>query len=269
MLTVLQYKMKNYLIFIFSLLSATSVVAQERETYQTDSLYKANNVKLRKWYSGTNKKLGLITYYDKEGRMTKYQVEMNMGATTRTTHYTYDKNGKLTHMVDSTKNGEPDKKEIKRLKKMGINANMLLGNIKNKPPLEVSRYELIYQEDELVKLTKYNPDGSLDIVDHLKENGKIQKREWYRNGELYQISTTEYVRPNLKEKYYGWEIRGGQKSEWNYTFKYDFEAGRVKRYIRFDNGEQKETVKYCYDGNGLLLKTEGYVVEQFEYEFYK
>lgn len=261
--------MKSYLIFIFSLVSTISVIAQEKGTYQADSIYKVNNVKLRKWYSGNNKKLGVITYYDTEGRLSKYQVEMNLGATTRTTHYEYDVDGKLINMVDSTKNGKPDKKEIKRLKKMGLNPNMLLGDLKNKPSLEVSKYELAYHDSELLKITKYNPDGSLDLVDTFKEGGKIQKREWYRNGKLYQISTTKYLKPNLKENFYGWEMQNGQKSEWDYTFTYDFEEGKVKSYVRFDNGEKKETVKYFYDAKGLLSRTEGYVLEQFEYEFYQ
>lgn len=261
--------MKRYLLVIFSLVSAISLIAQERGTYQADSIYKINNVKLRKWYSGNNKKLTVITYYDTEGRLSKYQVELNLGATTNTTHYEYGKDGKLLNVVDSTKNGKPDKMEIRRLKKMGLNPNLLLGNVKNKPALEVSQYELTYHDSELLKVTKYNPDGSLDFVDAFKDGGKVQKREWYRNGELYQISTTKYLKPNLKANYFGWEIRNGQKSEWDYSFNYDFEDGRVKSYVRVDNGEEKETVKYFYGDNGLLSRTEGYVLEQFEYEFYQ
>lgn len=242
---------------------------QEKGTYQADNIYKSNNVKLRKWYSGTNKKLGAITYYDKEGRLIKYQVFMNMGATTRTTYYQYDLNGRLTKQVDSTINGDPDKKEIKKLKKMGLNPAFIIGSIKDKPPLEISKYEISYDSDFIKVIVKYNPDGSLDYVDSLMQNGQNQVRHWYRDNKLYQISTTEYLTPFLKEKYYGWEIRNSQKGEWNYTFEYTFENGQIKSYVSYDNKEPKETVKYYYDSNGLLVKTEGYVLELFEYEHYE
>ena len=200
--------------------------------------------------------------------MTKYQVKMNLGATDRSTHYEYDINGKLVNIVDSTKNGEPDRNEIKRLKKMGLNPNMLLGNIENKPPLEISKYELFYENDELIRIIKYNPDGSLDMIDYLKNRGLVQKREWYRNGEIYRFGTTKYLIPNHKEKFYGWEISNGNKSEWDYKFDYEIENAIVQSYVRFDGSEEKETVQYFYADSGLLLKTEGYVLEQFEYEYY-
>ncbi|KXX69119.1 hypothetical protein [Flammeovirga sp. SJP92] len=261
--------MKNFLILVICVLTLSSVIAQEKGTYQADSIYKTNNVKLRKWYMGTNKKLGVITYYDKEGRLTKYQVKMNLGATDKTTHYQYGSNGQLESIVDSIKYGEPDKKEIKSLKKMGINPNMLLGDINNKPQLEVSKYDLVYESDELIKITKYNPDGTLDFIDNFKNNGKIQERALYRNGELYRISFTEYLIPNHKAKFYGWEMSSGKKSEWNYSFEYELENGLVKSYARFDNGKEMETVEYFYDDNGLLLKTKGNILEQFEYQFYE
>jgi hypothetical protein len=260
--------MKNFLLLFLSLF-ILQAKAQEKGTYQADSIYKANHVKLRKWYSGTNKSLGVITYYDREGRLIKYQVNLNLGATVNTTHYTYDSIGNLISIVDSTKNGLPDKKEVKRVKKMGINPNFILNSIKNKPAIEVSEYELIYENHELSRITKYNPDGSLDYIDKFKDNGMIQEREWYRDGKLYRVDTTEFLIPNFKNKYYGWEIRGDTKSEWNYTYDYKMENGLVKEYTRFDDGELEDTVKYFYDTNGLLLKTEGYILEQFEYEYYQ
>ncbi len=260
--------MRNHLILIFCLILSVSVLAQERETFQDDSIYKANKIKLRKWYSGENKKLGIITYYDKEGRMIKYLVEMNLGATTRTTHYEYDNNGKLVGMVDSTKNGVPDKNELERLKKMGLNPNLILGGVTNKPPLEISKYELTYNQNELIKITKFNPDGTLDFVDSFQKDGKVQTRDWYRGGKVYRANTTEYLSQNHKEKFWGWENSNNKKNTWNYTFKYVQENGKVTSYTRFDNGNPKETVKYSYDRNGLLTKTEGYSVEQFEYEYY-
>lgn len=241
---------------------------QETGTYQSDSIYKVNNVKARLWYSGTNKKLGITTFYDKNGRLIKYQLEPFIDGAQRTTHYSYDLSGRLIAIVDTTKNGITDEKQIKELKKMGIDPNMFIKSDKKRPSVEVSKYELNYSNDHLVKITKYNPDGSLDIVDNIKNNGKTKIRDWYRNGKIAEQSTTEYLTEFHKERFYGWEIRNGIKSEWDYKFKYEFDNGRVKSQTRFVAEMEKETVKYFYDEKGLLQKTEGYAPDFFEYIYY-
>lgn len=260
--------MNKILPLIFFMFICSPSVAQELGNYQNDSIYKQNKVKVRKWYSGTNKKLTITTSYDTEGRLSKYNVTLNLGATEMTTYYSYDANGKLINQVDTIRNGKPDKKELKRLKKMGFNPKMLLGDVKNKPALEVAKYDLIYEGDELIKRIKYNPDGSLDIVDSFQEGGKLQKKEWYRNGNIYRESTTRFLTEFHKERYFGWEIREGNKTTWDYHFEYDFEDGKVQKYVRYDFGNPKDTVTYYYDQKGLLTKTQGYILEQFEYEYY-
>ena len=45
-----------------------------------------------------------------------------------------------------------------------------------------------------------------------------------------------------------------QKVAWSYSYTYEFENGEVKSYTRFEEDEQKETVNYYYDDNGLLKK---------------
>jgi hypothetical protein len=134
-----------------------------------------------------------------------------------------------------------------------------------KAVVEVANYELTYSGDLLAKVTQYNPDGSLDIVGNIKNNGKTKIRDWYRNEKLTEQSTTEYLTEFLKERFYGWEIRDGIKTEWDYKFKYEFDNGRVKSHTRYVAEMEKETVKYFYDEKGLLLKTEGYAPDFFEY----
>jgi YD repeat-containing protein len=241
---------------------------QETSTFQSDSIYKINNVKARLWYSGTNKKLGTTTFYDKNGRLIKYQLEPFMDGAQRTTHYSYDLSGRLIAIVDTTKNGRPDEKQIKAIKKMGLDPNMLMKSDKNRPSVEVAKYELTYSSGKLVKVTQYNPDGSLYIVDNIKNNGKTKIRDWYRNGNLTEQSTTEFLTEFHKERFYGWEIRNAIKSEWDYKFKYEFDNNRIKSQTRYEGEIEKETVKYFYDKKGLLLKTEGYVPDFFEYIYY-
>jgi YD repeat-containing protein len=241
---------------------------QETGTYQSDSVYRVNKVKARLWYSGTEKQLTITTFYDTNGKLIKYQLEPFMDGTQRTTHYTYDSNGRLIAVVDTTKNGESSKEQIERLKKMGLDPGKFIRKDKNRPPVEVAKYELAYSGDQLTKVTKYNPDGSLDIVDNINSNGKREIRDWYRNGKLTRQSTTEYLTKFHKEKFYGWEIRDGKKTKWDYTFKYEFENGRVKSFVRYDGKKEMETTKFLYDDKGLLIKAEGFAPEFFEYVYY-
>jgi|TARA_B110000090_G_C13254460_1_gene397790 antitoxin component YwqK of YwqJK toxin-antitoxin module len=256
----------NIKLAIILLCFSNLIYSQEKWTYQSDSIYKSNKVKARKWFNG--KKLTATTFYDNEGRMIKFQHESFLGGEQRTTYFEYNEKGDLIKQVDTTRNGKPDKKALKKLKKMGLDLSSKMKS--NKPEIEVSTYEINYADGKLLKLTHYNPDNSLNIVDHYKNNGKTQIRDWYRNGKIYRQSTTEYLDDFQKEKYFGWEIRpNSDKSEWNYTFEYVFENGHIKEFTRFDNGEKKETTKMEYDNSGLLVKASYYTTERFEYEYYK
>jgi YD repeat-containing protein len=90
--------MKRFFLITLTVITL-SAFGQETGTYQSDSIYKANKVKARLWYSGTNKQLGITTFYDTDGRLIKYQLEPFMDGAQRTTHYTYDSNGRLIAMV--------------------------------------------------------------------------------------------------------------------------------------------------------------------------
>ncbi|MFT5754154.1 MAG: hypothetical protein ACI9FW_002151 [Flavobacterium sp.] len=258
-------KMKIHLTIIFLFFSIITF-GQEKWTYQSDSFYKFNKVKARKWFNGD--KLTATTFYDREGRMIKFHHEPFLGGGQRTIYFEYDEKGKLINQVDSTRNGKPDKEALKKLKKMGLDLSSKFKD--DKPEIEVLNFKIEYDNDQLVKLTKFNSDGTLNIVDHFENNGRKQIRDWYRNGEKYQESITEYIDDFHKKKYYGWEIRPNSgKSEWDYTFEYVYENGQIKEFTRFDNEQKKETTKMEYNNKGLLIKASYYTTERFEYEYYK
>ncbi len=253
------------IIFTLTLIIPIFIFSQEKGTYQNDSIYKVNKVKIRKWYGG--KKLTATTYYDREGRMVKFQHEPFVGGEQRTIYYEYDNKGLLINKIDTTKNGKPDKKTLRKLKKMGLDLTKKIKN--NKPKIEVSKFKIEYQKKIISKITEFNPDGTLKYIDHFKNKGKIQIREWYQNGKIYRESTTEFLDDFHKEKYYGWRtLNNGKKREWNYSFEYVFENGQVKEFTRFDNGKKEETVKYVYNKKGLLIRMEDLATEIFKYEYY-
>lgn len=240
--------------------------AQEKWSYQSDSLYKANKVKVRKRFN--QEKSSATTYYDQEGRMTKIVHAPYMGGAQVTTHFVYDQKDLLIQQVDSIRNGKPDRKALKELKKIGLDVSSIMDN--NKPKLQVSKYDIEYTNRIISKLTKYKPDGIVDHIDYFENNGKKQIRKWYRNGEVYKESITEYIDEFHKNKYYGWYIGpNSKKREWSYTFEYEFKDGQISEFVRFDNGIRKETTVLTYNNNRLLTQAKNYTIERFEYEYYK
>ncbi len=259
--------MKKIIFIVFSLIAHLSP-GQETGTYQSDSVYKANNIKARLWYMGTNNHLVVTTFYDKEGRLIQYQMDPSIDGAQTTTYYTYNEDGKLISMVDTIKNGDPNKEQLEAFKKMGVDVDKLIKKAKNRPPMEIAKYDLAYAGDQLVKITKYNPNGSIYLVDQLENNGKIKVRSSYRNNKPIKQTTSEYLTKFHKAKFYSWEIREGEKSKWHYSFKYEFENEQVKRFTRYEGNTEMETTEYSYNNKGLLLMIKGSVYERFGYLYY-
>jgi YD repeat-containing protein len=259
--------LKNSIIILLTLFTYITY-AQDTQTYQSDSVYRVNSVKVRRTYSGNDKKLMYTTYYDKSGFLTKYELTTFVDGAQRSTYYTYDLQGKLKNQVDTTINGEPDPKQIETLIKMGLDPNLFIKKEENKPPFEVSKYELIYQNDSLKKVKQYNPDGSLDLVDLTENNGKTKIRLSYDNDKLVRSGTIDYFTKYHYKRFYGWDTRSGVKREWNYTYKYKLDNNRIKSYKRYNYKKLEEAVKYFYNVQGLIVKITSKVPYEFDYDYY-
>ncbi len=253
-------------IFLLLILFPLLNYSQEKWTFQPDSIYKKNNVKFRKWYD--EDKLVETTYFDKEGRKIKHRLEPFIGGKQVTTYYGYSADGKLIMMVDTIINNEANIDALNELKDIGIDLTNYID--KEKPKLEVSKYELYYENDNLTKVTKFNPDGTIYLIDYYENNGKRQIREWYRNEKIYRVSTTVYLNEFQRERFYGWVlISNSEKDEWNYTYgKYKIEDGKLKQFSRINNGIEMETYTFKYNEKGLLIKVKYYTTERFEYEYF-
>ena len=235
--------MKHLIIVLISVFSAPGF-GQESALYQRDSIYKVNKVKARLWYSGPAKDLIVTTYYNAEGKLVKYEPEPREDGTQVTTYYSYDPKGHAIGMVDTIRNEE------------------------SKKPIAISNYELQYDSSVLVKLTKYNPDGSIDYIKKFTDQKNIENFYRYKNGTIVESSTTEYRTKLHEERSYGWEIRNGKKSVWDYRLKYELENGRVKRYVKFEGRRKRENVKFFYNEKGLLIKMDNSGSDFFEYVYY-
>jgi hypothetical protein len=231
--------------FIIVIILVTPAFCQESALYQSDSVYKVNQVKARLWYSGTDKdkELTKTTYYNKQGKLIKFQLEPTIEGTQVSTYYAYDSSGRFIGMVDTIRHEN------------------------KKPAVEVAQYDLVFDGSTLVKLTKYNPDGSIDYVMQFSNKRKVETLYRYKNGSLIEGYTTEFL-SKLEERFYGWEKPGKRKSTWDYRFKYEYENGRVQRYVRYEGKKKAETAKLSYNDKGLLIKIDKYTSEFFEYVYY-
>lgn len=197
------------LLFLFFL---PKVFCQERAIHQPDSIYKANKIKSIKLYNGGY--LMATVLCDKEGRWIEYKGEPVTSGWQRSEFFEYDEKGKLI-------------KQFERIKDNGIT---------------IFNTEIEYSKDELKKLTKYNPDKTLNSVEHFENKGRKKIRELYNNGLIFQQTTIEYIDDFNEKKTYGWWINQNSKmTEWISTFDYKFENGLVKQCSRYDNGKKRIT----------------------------
>jgi hypothetical protein len=236
---------KNFHLVLLTLF-AFQAFSQDTGLYQRDSIYKVNQVKVRLWYSGEGKEKELTktTYYNQAGKLIKYQPEPNEEGTQVTTYYSYDSVGRFINMADTIRH------ENKR------------------PAVEIAHYEVAHDGNMLVKMTRFHPDGSIDYVIRFSNNRKSEILYRYKKGIQTESYTTEHLNERNEERFYGWEKVGNRKSTWDYRFKYEFENGLVRRYVRYEGKRKTETATFSYDEKGLLIKIEKDALESFEYRYY-
>lgn len=232
-------------IIIPIILSITAILGygQQQGIYQRDSIYRVNKVKARLWYSGKDKQLNAATQYDTKGRIIKFYAEPFEGEARITTYYSYDPKGHLAGMIDTIRNNDHN-------------------------TFEIAKYDLEFDSGFLVKLTRYNPDRSIDYVQKFSNKRAIENLFRYNSGTIVENSTTEYRSNYLEERYFGWRKDGSKKTTWNYLFKYEVKSGQVSSYVRYSGKRKKETVRFFYDEKGLLLRIQDSSPDYFQYLYY-
>jgi hypothetical protein len=258
--------MRAILTFLMIFITATAF-SQATGTNQSDSIYKANNVKVRKLCHGKDHKLLSTDFYDRDGRLIMHKEEP-VYAAQKTTYYVYDSKGLLINIVDTTRNGKLSKQEEKELKALAKIMGVKGKKKKDVPPVEIENYKIEYENDQISKITKYNVDNTLVYVVFYKDNGLKQIRETYRDGQVNSSDTSFFLTKNLLQKISGWSIFFGTKSQSNIRYDLVFQNGQLLQYTNFTDNKEKETVKFIYDQNGLLVRNQGYDDSHFEYEYY-
>lgn len=267
-------KILNLIGFIFI---SNFLFSQESVTYQSDSVYKINKVKLRREYElgdEAQKVLVSTNYYNLLGRLYKYELAPLVDGQQISTYYLYDISGKIITMVDSIIYEEPNYETIKKLKNAGIDVNIK----KHKTNFAISKYNIEYNNAELICITKYNSDNSIDFIDKFENNQKKQIRYWYKNAIIYRNDTAEFECPFYYTKYYGCE-QGNTYGRpcWNYLFINEFDQkGLLSKRQKFENNKLMEEMIYFYNDQNLLIQQQKkdvihpkYLINTyFEYEYY-
>jgi hypothetical protein len=280
---VLVVKNKKYSMKIISLMGSLFIsisnflYSQEGITYQPDSVYKINKIKIRREYEVGEEAKKILTstnYYDSLGQLYKYELAPFIDGQQISTYYNYGIRGEIISMMDSIIYKEPDYETIKKLKNIGMDFNIE----KHKTNFAVSKYIIEYNNAELITIIKYKSDNSIDIIDKFENNKKKHIRYWYRNGIVYRNDTTEFKSPFYYIKYYGCDqenIHG--KPCWSYFFinEYDQKGLLLKRQ-KFENNTLTEEITYFYNDKHLLVQQQNkdvihtkYAINKyFEYEYY-
>ena len=230
-------------IIIIILFFSSKISGQERLFFQNDSVYKLNKVKEVKLFNGN--RLTSTVFFDKDGRTIKYQGAPVSSGWQRSEYFEYDERGRLIKQFDI---------------------------IKDKVT-KVINYEIEYSNEELTKLTKFNPDGSIDSITYYEDKGKKRTREVYKNGKIVNFSISEYFDDLHIKKEYGWRInisKNSEKIECNSEYKYKHKGGKIIQHTRYDNGKKSLTTKIEYHNNNLIktIKYNG-VTAIYKYEYYQ
>lgn len=227
-------------VLIIILFFSSKISGQERLFFQNDSIYKLNKVEKVKLFN--ENRLSATVFFDKNGRTIKYQGEPVSSGWQKSEYFEYDESGRLIKRFDV---------------------------IKDKIT-EIVNYEIEYSNEELAKLTKLNPDGSIDSITYYEDKGKKRTHEVYKNGKLVNFSKSEYFNGVNFNKSIGWSIsKNSEKIDGNSEYKYKYIDGKIAEYTRYTNGEERITVKFEYYDNNLIkaVKYNG-VTERYKYKYY-
>lgn len=227
-------------IIIIILFFSSKILGQERLFYQNDSIYKLNKIEKVKLFNGN--RLRATVFFDKNGRTIKYQGEPVTSGWQKSKYFEYDERGRLIKRFDV---------------------------IKDKVT-KVINYEIEYSNEELTKLTKFNSDGGIDSITYYEEKGKKRTHEVYKNGKIVNFSISEYFNGVNFNKSSGWIIsKDSEKKAYTSEYIYKYKDGKIAKYTRYSNGEEKMTHRFKYYDNNLI-KTLEYngVTELYKYEYY-
>jgi hypothetical protein len=244
--------MKKQILAVGLSLSFLNCLSQDKDTFQSDSIYKLNKVKSRTQINvGAYTKQTNIIKYEKTGRISEYILTDESGVKPQNrTVYKYDANGKL------------------------ITEDYFYGSIEG----EKTKIEYDATNRVIKKSTTYydnKPKNEIQITyDPLVEFEKQFNREGKLQSEYYN----HYEKSNVTSRFTGTNFRpnGQKESSWDYRHKNTFDSeGRL---LKRESKQGKQTIQlmeYEYNDKGLLIRKTiksdfaPPILEEYKYEFWQ
>lgn len=231
------------LLFLFVTLS---VFGQYKDDFQSDSVYKANKVRVR-------------------------TTKIEPSSSVSTIRHVFDQQGKLMEEI-LTDNSNPHSYQYKIIYQ--YDESGFLSGWKYKSFTSNFRKEckMFYRVGVLDSCTCIDRQGNVSNTFSYQNNGSIVIERQYKEGKVHRTQTSEYDVFNNKTRFYGFELGDGSITtikvpdgkavefknvdlKWDYVFMNIYENGRLSSQIRLENGESKEKEDFYYDVNGLLIQT--------------
>jgi YD repeat-containing protein len=238
------------LIFSIGLFLSLSCFSQETDTYQADSIYKANKVKSRTLViEGAFTKQTIILKYDKFGRLSAWVMTDESGIKPQTRIvFKYDNSDKL------------------------IAEDYYYGTIEG----EKTKFEYDSKNRVIRKSTTYDDGKPKNETEITYEPKIVHQKEFDDEGMLTRESHEYFEFKNITNRFAGTDYSTSGQSTWDYTFKNTFnKKGQLTTRSTKEGKQTIQTREYEYNENGLLIKKTtkqdfaGPTVERYNYEFYQ
>lgn len=262
------------LVLLFGLLVTSTAFSQERDIFQPDSVYRANNVKTKiRYHEKAATKSKMIYNYDREGRWIEFILTDNVvdDKIQMKVVYKYDDTGRLV-----------EEKET-----------VYVGDI-----VQIKESKIEYDEKGRVKSNTKLADGHIFAEKSYTYQPLIEHEKLYRNGAVYREQTSYFEYPNYSNRFSGFELAdknakprefktpdgktvkfdpSKEDRKWDYTFENTIDAkGRLVKRKRLSNGKLLDESNYRYNDKGLLIEksdkrggSKFETKELFEYKYWE
>lgn len=239
--------MKNIFTLLILLLFSFKLYSQEKDTYQADSVMKANGIKTKiRYHENTASHAKEIYNFDKQGKLIEFVLTSNSSEKETQFNILYQYNEKNQIL-----------KEIYR---------------STGTPASKSRItEYVYSSNGDFKATEYVGRKSNIISEVIFDaDSAKQTRRLITNGQVRRENISYYESPLYTYKFKGFEVSQGEpkvfivggkefrfvpEDKWDYDFKNKFDSqGRITERTRIVKGEIKDKSIYTYNAEGLLTE---------------
>lgn len=244
--------MKKKLIIVLFIVFSLPSIAQEKDTYQSDSVMRVNKVKTKIQYPENSvTKAKQIYCFDTLGRLTDFILTSNDvdDELQFRLSYFYDGSNQLIRIIDSS-------------------------FVFDRPNIDIT--DFMYDSNGNFIAKTYNKKKKKRIISEIlfeADSNKETHRILDEDGKITRVNISYYEKPNYTYRFSGYQVpddseatinidgqiltfKSNFENNWDYDFinRYD-SSNRIIERTRKVKGIIKNSIKYKYDSSGLLIET--------------